>query len=110
METENEKIEEDPTEKAAHEYRLLQARQLLKLLGYQEGPDGHWYKPEDTQKPQKGRQRYQTALPCPAGGQHDWASASTFSEVERFEIGSAPGDLVCKKCWGLRKEYEVIEQ
>jgi hypothetical protein len=49
-------------------------------------------------------------LPCPAGGQHDWAPASTFSEVERFEIGALPSDMVCRRCWGIRREYEVVEQ
>ena len=107
---ETEKIEEDMKEKAAHEYRLEQARQLLKLLGYQEGPDGHWYKPEDTQKPQKKQQRYCIALPCPAGGQHDWAPASTFSEVELFEIGALPSDMVCRRCYGIRREYEVVKK
>jgi hypothetical protein len=101
---------EEQLEKQAEEYRLEQARDLLRALGYQEGPDGHWYKPEDTQKPQKKQQRYHTALPCPAGGQHDWVPASTFSEVELFEIGAQPQDQVCRKCWGIRREYEVVEK
>ncbi|MCL4373918.1 hypothetical protein M1367_03520 [Candidatus Marsarchaeota archaeon] len=99
---------EEQLEKQAEEYRLKQARQLLKLLGYQEGPDGHWDKPVGTQKPQKKQQRYRIALPCPVGGEHDWAPASTFSEVERFELGAQPQDMICRKCWGLLSDYLVV--
>ena len=62
------------------------------------------------------RQKRQIARPpfiahCPFGDGHEWAVAATFlSEADLFAIGASPGDMVCRKCWGIRKEYEVVEK
>lgn len=54
-------------------------------------------------KPQKER-------PCPFGARHDWAPAYAFlNEAQQFEIGAQPDDLVCKKCWGLLIDYEMVK-
>lgn len=61
------------------------------------------------QKGQLTRPTY--ILHCPFGDGHEWAVAATFlSEADLFAIGASPGDMVCRKCWGIRKEYEVVEK
>ena len=108
----NEKIEEDMKAKAAHEYRLKQARQLLKLLGYVPDQAGRYWKEEDLVAQKK--KFYRIARPCPIDSQsHDFHPAFTFlNEAQRFEIGAGPQDLCCKKCLGLLQDYMtvVIEQ
>jgi hypothetical protein len=72
---------DDPDEKAASAYRLRQAEELLRALGY---------------------------VPfCPIDNEpHDFQPALSFmSEVELFEIRPDPQDLICKKCLGSLQDY-----
>lgn len=62
---------------------------------------------------QKSRQptRPPFILHCPFGDGHEWAVAASFlDEATLFELQAEPTDLICKKCWGLRREYEVVKK
>ena len=100
MENKNEKPENgDSDEKAASAYRLKQAEELLKALGY------IWKKPDPEEEEKKfylaGKQI------CPIDNEpHDFQPALSFmSEVELFEIRPDPQDLICKKCLGSLQDY-----
>ena len=111
---ETEKIEEDMKEKVAHEYRLQQARGLLRALGYLPDQHGRYWKKEYLEA--QGKKFYLVAKqPCPIDHKdHDFKPAYLFlNEAQRFEIGAAPGDLVCTKCLSLLQDYLmfwVVEQ
>ena len=95
---------EEQLEKQADEYRLQQAEDLLRALGYLPDQAARWWKEEDLVAQKK--KFYRIARPCPEGGDHNFKPAYIFlDEAQRFEIGAAPGDLVCKKCLGLLEDY-----
>ena len=107
MENKNEKPENgDSDEKAASAYRLKQAEELLKALGYMPVPNSKLRKKPDPEEEEKkfylaGKQI------CPIDNEpHDFQPALSFmSEVELFEIRPDPQDLICKKCLGSLQDY-----
>ena len=100
---------EEQLEKQAEEYRLEQAKGLLRALGYLPDQYGRFWKKEDLEA--QGKKFYLVAKqPCPIDGKdHDFKVAYSFlDEAQRFEIGAIPGDLVCKKCLGLLQDYLMV--
>jgi hypothetical protein len=96
---------EEQLEKQAEEYRLQQASDLLRTLGYLPDQHGRYWKEEDLVAQKK--KFYRIARPCPIDSKgHDFKAAYLFlGEAQRFEIGAALGDLVCKKCLGQLSDY-----
>ena len=97
---------DDPDEKAASAYRLRQAEELLRALGYVPFPNSNFWKKPDSEEEEKkfflaGKQI------CPIDNEpHDFQPALSFmSEVELFEIRPDPQDLICKKCLGSLQDY-----
>lgn len=80
---------EDP---AASAYRLKQAEELLKALGYMPVPNSKFV---------AGKQI------CPTDSKpHDFQIASSFlNESEIFEIQAQPQDTICRKCLGFLEDF-----
>jgi len=100
------KTETEQLEKQAEEYRLQQAKELLRALGFLPDQRGRYWKEEDLVA-QKKKFYLVAKQPCPTDGKdHDFKVACSFlNEVQRFEIQAAPGDLICKKCLGPLEDY-----
>lgn len=97
---------EEQLEKHAEEYRLQQAEDLLRALGYLPDQAARWWKKEDLEA--QGKKFYLVAKqPCPIDGKHhDFKVAYSFlNEAQRFEIGADPQGQVCTKCLGLLEDY-----
>ncbi len=97
---------EEQLEKQADEYRLQQAEDLLRALGYLPDQAARCWKKEDLKA--QGKKFYLVAKqPCPIDSKdHDFKPAYLFlGEAQQFEIGASPRNLVCTKCLGLLEDY-----
>ena len=97
---------EEQLEKQADEYRLQQAEDLLRALGYLPDQHGRFWKKEDLEA--QGKKFYLVAKqPCPIDHRdHDFKPAYLFlNEAQRFEIGADQQGQVCTKCLGLLEDY-----
>ena len=94
---------EDP---AASAYRLKQAEELLKALGYMPVPNSKFWKKPD---PEEEGKRFFVAGKqiCPTDSKpHDFQIASSFlNESEIFEIQAQPQDTICRKCLGFLEDF-----
>ena len=97
---------EEQLEKQAEEYRLQQARGLLKAFGYLPDQHGRFWKKENLEA--QGKKFYLVAKqPCPIDHEdHNFRPAFTFlTEAQRFEISADPQAQACTKCFGLLEDY-----